>query len=109
MVGTGRGAQIVGGIAGGAHAVGLLLGKRQIYLQQPKFFYYPELPQVQFFDRQAFPWVGALERQFDAIRAEARAMLDAGSRFLPYIRREPDRPAFNERGLLDNPDWGRVI
>ena len=89
-----------------AHAVDLLLGKRQIYLQQPKFFYYPELPQVQFFDRQAFPWVGAIERQFDAIRAEARAMLDADSRFVPYIQREPNRPAFNERGLLDNPDWG---
>src|SRR6202034_192353 len=52
-----------------AHAVDLLLCKRQIYPQQPKFFYYPELPQVQFFDRQAFPWVGAIERQFDAIRA----------------------------------------
>ena len=89
-----------------AHAVDLLVGKRQIYLQQPKFFYYPELPQIQFFDRQAFPWVGALERQVDAIRAEARAMLDANSRFVPYIQREPNRPAFNERGLLDNPDWG---
>jgi len=89
-----------------AHAVDLLLGKRQIYPQRPKFFYYPELPQVQFFDRQAFPWVGAIERQFDAIRAEARAMLDADSRFVPYIQREPNRPAFNERGLLDNPDWG---
>ena len=33
-------------------------------------------------------------------------MLDADSRFVPYIQREPNRPAFNERGLLDNPDWG---
>ncbi len=89
-----------------AHAIDLLLGKRQIYPQQPKFFYYPELPQIQFFDRGAFPWVGALEAQTSAIRAEARAMLDANARFVPYIQREANRPAFNERGLLDNPDWG---
>jgi len=89
-----------------AHAIDLLLGKRQIYLQQPKFFYYPELPQIQFFDRRTFPWVMALERQFDAIRAEARALLDEDSRFVPYIQREQNRPTFNERGLLDNPNWG---
>jgi aspartate beta-hydroxylase len=89
-----------------AHAIDLLLGKRQIYPQQPKYFYYPDLPQIQFFDRQAFAWTGALERQFDAIRAEARALLDADSHFVPYIQREPNRPAFNVRGMLDNPDWG---
>jgi aspartate beta-hydroxylase len=88
------------------HAVDLLLGKREIYPQQPKFFYYPELPQIQFFDRRTFPWVGVLESHFEAIRVEARAMLDADSHFVPYIQREPNRPAFNERGLLDNPEWG---
>lgn len=88
------------------HAIDLLLGKKQIYFQQPKYFFFPELPQTQFFERRQFPWVGALEREFDAIRAEARALLDTGAAFAPYIQREPDRPAFDVRGLLDNPDWG---
>ncbi len=89
-----------------AHAMDLLLGKRQIYQQQPKFFYFPELPQIQFFDRINFPWAGALEREFPAIRAEADAVVDSGAGVVPYIQREANRPAFNPRGLLDNPNWG---
>jgi aspartyl/asparaginyl beta-hydroxylase (cupin superfamily) len=94
--------------AGGrfAHAVDLLLGKREVFAQQPKFFYYPELPQIQFFDSGLFPWVGALESEFEAIRSEARAVLDADTDFVPYVQRESSRPVFNERGLLNNTDWG---
>jgi aspartyl/asparaginyl beta-hydroxylase (cupin superfamily) len=94
--------------AGGrfAHAVDLLLGKREVFSQQPRFFYYPELPQIQFFDKQLFPWVRELESEFTAIRSEARAVLDADTDFVPYVRREGNRPVFNERGLLDNADWG---
>jgi aspartyl/asparaginyl beta-hydroxylase (cupin superfamily) len=94
--------------AGGrfAHAVDMLLGRREVFSQQPRFFYYPELPQIQFFDRQLFPWVGELESEFAAIRSEARAVLDADTDFVPYVRREGNRPVFNERGLLDNTDWG---
>jgi len=89
------------------HAMDLLLGKRQIYLQQPKFFYYPELPQIQFFDQRGFPWVEGLVRQLEVIRAEAHAVLEANDgSFAPYIQRSPRHPAFNERGLLDNPEWG---
>ncbi len=88
------------------HAIDLLLGKRQIYLQQPKYFYFPELPQVQFFERRLFPWADALEGMVDDIRSEAREVLDAGTGFVPYLQRDPDRPAFDPRGLLDNPNWG---
>jgi aspartyl/asparaginyl beta-hydroxylase (cupin superfamily) len=89
-----------------AHAVDLLLGKREVFSQQPRFFYYPELPQIQFFARQLFPWVSELESEFAAIRSEARAVLDANTDFVPYVQREGNRPVFNERGLLDNSDWG---
>jgi aspartyl/asparaginyl beta-hydroxylase (cupin superfamily) len=89
-----------------AHAVELLLGKREVFSQQPKFFYYPELPQIQFFDRQLFPWVHELESEFAAICGEARAVLEADTDFVPYVQREGNRPVFNERGLLNNSDWG---
>ncbi len=88
------------------HAIDLLLGKRQIYLQQPKYFYFPELPQIQFFERRLFPWASALECMVDDIRSEAREVLEAGTGFVPYLQRDRDRPAFDPRGLLDNPDWG---
>ncbi|MGO9036542.1 MAG: aspartyl/asparaginyl beta-hydroxylase domain-containing protein [Steroidobacteraceae bacterium] len=88
------------------HAIDLLLGKRQIFLQQPKYFFFPELPQIQFFERQLFPWASALERAVDDIRAEAREVLEAGDGFVPYLQRDPGRPTFDPRGLLDNPNWG---
>jgi len=88
-----------------AHAVDLLLGKRQIYPQQPKYFYFPELPQIQFFNRREFPWVDALEGATAAIVTELRSVLDAGTGTVPYLRRDANRPAFDNRGLLDNPNW----
>jgi aspartyl/asparaginyl beta-hydroxylase (cupin superfamily)/Tfp pilus assembly protein PilF len=86
-------------------ALDLLLGKRQIYLQQPKYFYFPELPQVQFYERQSFSWVQSLEQKTDAIRAELGAILATGAGFEPYVQSETDRPNFDPRGLLNNSDW----
>jgi aspartyl/asparaginyl beta-hydroxylase (cupin superfamily) len=78
-----------------AHAIDLLLGKKQIYLQQPKYFY-----------RLEFPWGGAVEREIAAIREEVRAILEAGTGFVPYVERGTERPASALRDLLDNTDWG---
>src|SRR5512146_936817 len=58
-------------------AVDLLLGRRQIYLQQPQVFYFPELPQIEFYDRADFPWAPALETAAPSIREELRAILRA--------------------------------
>jgi aspartate beta-hydroxylase len=85
-------------------AVGLLLGKRQIFLQQPTNFYFPELPQIEFYDRRDFPWVHALELQTARIRAEAEAILE-GSGWAPYIESETRRPNINANPLLRDPSW----
>jgi aspartate beta-hydroxylase len=87
-----------------SRAVDLLLGKRQIYLQQPKHFYFPELPQIQFYERQDFPWAAALEAATPQIRTELAALLAGDSGFEPYIKAEANRPAF-ANPLLNNPDW----
>jgi aspartate beta-hydroxylase len=86
------------------HAVDLLLGKTQIFLQQPTNFYFPELPQIQFYDRRDFPWVPALEKQTPRIRAEAEAILGAGG-WAPYIENETRRPNTNANPLLQDPNW----
>ncbi len=85
-------------------ALDLLLGRRQIYLQQPKAFYFPELPQTQFYDRRQFPWAAALEAATADIRLELEALLSSGRGFEPYIRRSPDRPSFGNP-LLGSLDW----
>jgi aspartate beta-hydroxylase len=85
-------------------ALDLLLGRRQIYLQQPKAFYFPELPQTQFYDRRQFPWAAALEGATAGIRLELEALLASGRGFEPYIRKAADRPSAGNP-LLDSLDW----
>lgn len=86
-------------------ALDMLLGKRRIYFQQPQTFYFPDLPQIQFYEREDFPWVGELERHAGIIRAELAGVLQSSDRFAPYMQADPDRPVFNTNGLLNDPTW----
>jgi aspartate beta-hydroxylase len=87
------------------HAMDLLLGRRRIFLQQPRYFHFPELPQIQFYDRAQFPWAGAIERETAAIRKELQGVLARGAGIMPYMQKEADRPAFDNNGLLNDPAW----
>ena len=86
-------------------ALDLLLGKAQLYLQQPSMFYFPGLPQRQFYERGEFAWLPAVEAAFPAMRDELAAVLADGGEFDPYVAATPGRPAPNNR-LLDDPSWG---
>ncbi|MFP5329240.1 MAG: aspartyl/asparaginyl beta-hydroxylase domain-containing protein [Alphaproteobacteria bacterium] len=87
-----------------AHALDMLKGERQIFLQQPSVLYYPYLPQRQFFERDEFDWARDLEAATPAIRAELTALLE-DSDFRPYVQNDPDRPYRDFHGLNENPDW----
>ena len=94
--------------AGGAparfsRAVDVLLGKKRAYLQEPRFFYYPELAPIQFYERNALPWLDAVEEAFETVRAELRAVRTGA--FSPYVTRTLGRPQSGESGMLNNPDW----
>jgi aspartyl/asparaginyl beta-hydroxylase (cupin superfamily) len=84
----------------------LLVGKTELYIQQPRNFYFPELPNVEYADRAAFPWLDRVEAATDDIRAELIRILEEDSAFSPYVEAEPDRPFFDDHGMLGNPSWG---
>ncbi|GAO40806.1 hypothetical protein SCH01S_51_01390 [Sphingomonas changbaiensis NBRC 104936] len=86
-------------------AVEIASGEKQLYLQQPTSFYFPGLPQIQFYEREAFDWVPAVEAQTSAIRAELDAVLAETHDFPPYAEDEPNRPN-KSHSLVDNRDWG---
>lgn len=88
-----------------AESVDIVLGRRQIYLQQPKYYYFPGLPQIQFYDRRHFPWFSQLEAATDVIRDELLAVMQDPSAFKPYVEGHPDRPRKDEAGMMDNPNW----
>lgn len=87
------------------HAIELLTGERQLFLQGPSVFYLPYLANRQFFEREEFDWVDELEAETPAIKAEMEALLADGADFQPYIEDEPNRPRREFHGLHGDPSW----
>jgi aspartyl/asparaginyl beta-hydroxylase (cupin superfamily) len=86
-------------------ALAIASGEKQLYLQQPTSFYFPGLPQIQFYEREAFDWVPQIEAETSAIRAELDAVLAQTHDFPPYVEEDPTRPN-KAHYLVANRDWG---
>ena len=83
----------------------IVLGEKRIYLQEPRYYYFPELPNIQFYEREHFPWLAEVEAEAGAIRQELQAvMADAGA-FSPYVTGDANRPRKEQQGMLNNPAW----
>lgn len=96
------------GLLGGerfSQSLDILAGRKRIYSQQPRYYFFPGLPQVQFFDRAQFPWLDAVEAATPAIREELQGVMGAPDAFQPYLRSVPGRPRKEQDGMLDNPAW----
>ena len=87
------------------HAVEILTGERELFLQGPSVFYFPYLANRQFFEREEFDWVPALEAHTPAIKAELEVLLREGADFQPYVEDEADRPRRDFHGLHGDPSW----
>jgi len=88
-----------------AQSVDLILGQKRIYLQQPKYYYFPGLPQIQFYERDNFPWFDDVEAALNDIRAELEVILREPDAFAPYVQGHANRPKTGEMGMLNNPAW----
>lgn len=88
-----------------AHATDLLLGRSQLYLQQPSMFYFPGLPQRAFYERAEFDWIAPMEAMTSAIVEELAAVRADKPDFAPYVETPANRPAPNNP-LRDDPSWG---
>jgi len=84
----------------------LFLRKRRVYTHEPKGFLFPYLPAIEFFRREDFPWLDALEAATDDIAAEALAAL-AGDRtgFKPYVDFPATAPIDQWAPLNHSLDW----
>lgn len=88
-----------------AQSMDIMLGGKRIYLQQPRYYYFPGLPQIQFYERKDFPWLDAIERATDEIRAELLDVLQDPAAFTPYVQGAANRPHKEQAGMLNNPAW----
>lgn len=83
----------------------IMLGEKQVYFQQPTSYYFPRLPQIQYYERSDFPWAERIEAAAADMRAEILAVLNEGGAFSPYMVADPNRPRSDFHGLVDNPEW----
>ena len=89
-------------------SIDIMSDRKRIFLQEPTGYYFPELPQIQFYDRADFDWVPAIEAATDVIRQELLAVMETGiGDFLPYIRPEPNQPRYHP--LFNKTDWSALF
>jgi aspartyl/asparaginyl beta-hydroxylase (cupin superfamily) len=91
-----------------ARGLELMTGKGRVWLQEPLFYYFPELPQRAFYERAEFPWMEAVEAATAAIRAELLEVMAGEEAFSPYVQAPVDRPVNDRFGLVDNPSWSAL-
>ncbi|MBY9067611.1 aspartyl/asparaginyl beta-hydroxylase domain-containing protein [Hyphomonas sp. WL0036] len=84
----------------------ILFGRRQIYVQQPTKFYFPGLPQIQFYNTDLFDWAADLEAKTDSIRHELLNVMADEAAFAPYLPEE-DKTSAHVRSvpLQGSLDW----
>lgn len=87
------------------HSLELLTGRRQRYSQQPRAFYFPDLPDTQFYPRERFPWLAAVEAASGDIRSELAAIMPLQTAFSPYITSVHKGSANRALPELENRDW----
>jgi aspartate beta-hydroxylase len=84
----------------------ILMGKSRAFHSQPTWMYFPELPEIDFFERSEFPWLDAIEAAADEIRAELMRVLVADREGLqPYIDFPASMPLDQWRDLNRSRRW----
>ncbi len=83
----------------------ILAGKKQIYFQEPRHYFFPGLPQIQFYPRESLPWLSALEAASADIKQELIAVMREDKAFEPYLQRNARLPHTDAHALFENPAW----
>jgi hypothetical protein len=89
-------------------SIAILLEEKQVYFQQPSAYYFPGLPQRQYYEREEFDWAPAVEAATGDMLEELNAALAGNVAFRPYLQAKENRPGYDFHGLLNNPDWSTL-
>jgi aspartyl/asparaginyl beta-hydroxylase (cupin superfamily) len=79
---------------------------RRRYRQEPMEYAYPGLPDIEFYEREEFPWLPEFEAATPAIGRElARILVEDEKGFAPYIQYDEHLPLDQWRELNKSPRW----
>jgi aspartate beta-hydroxylase len=83
-----------------------LAGRRRVYHSEPIQFTYPGLPEIEFWDREEFPWLADLEAATNDIQAELAGVLAEDEAGLePYVKYPDGIPLDQWAELNRSPRW----
>ena len=83
-----------------------MLGRRRIYVPEPTYLLFPYLRNYEYFDRELFPWLAAVEASTPAIREELLEVLRADQAGIqPYITFSEALPLRQWRELNNSRRW----
>ena len=86
-----------------------ILRKTRVYHSEPTHYHYPGLREREFHDRDAFPWLEALEAATDAIRSDFERVLSAEhAEMVPYVQYPQDVPLRQWAALNQSRDWTAI-
>jgi aspartyl/asparaginyl beta-hydroxylase (cupin superfamily) len=87
-------------------SIDIMTGKKQAFTQQPQNYFFPELPNIQFYDPEDFSWVPELEAKTDIIREELKVAIEqAPQNFSAYLQSNESRPQNDFHAMKDNDNW----
>jgi len=86
-------------------AVDILTGQKRRFDSHSEIFHFPRLPAIEFFDRESFPWLDAIEAETGDIRDEFVRVLEAEEGFAPYIEYPQGVPLNQWVELNHSPRW----
>ena len=84
----------------------VMIGRKKMFAPEPIMLHYADLPPIQFYDDELFPWMAELEAATDPIRDELLGVLaDSRAEFRPYVHYPPGAPVNQWQELNDSPRW----
>jgi len=87
----------------------IIFGSREVFYQEPRRYYFPGLPQIQFYEREQFDWVASMEAATDDIRSELKAIMSDPSKFSPYLQSDSAHLNRDDDSLANSTDWGALF
>ena len=86
-----------------------VLRRTRVYHCEPTHFHYPGLREREYHDREAFPWLAALEAATEAVSEDFRRVMAAErAELVPYIQYPDDVPLRQWQALNRNRDWTAI-
>ena len=87
----------------------IIFGSKDVFYQEPRRYYFPGLPQIQFYERDEFDWVETVEAATDDIRSELQPIMSDPSKFSPYLQADAAHLDQEDDNLINSNDWGALF